>query len=304
MMDNDNSLNKRPTFKRALRNISMTSIFITMMLIWLLLSVTSVLTLKQYAQKPGTDSSNNDLQSGSSCRFADGPAATETLAALGQQGQFSTAEVRDKQQNILASWHYTRKDPGDTFSNFISHWLFPAPIIQPIRHNGETIGEVRLTARDSSISHFIWFSLAVLTGCILLASGIAITLTRHLHNGLVEALKNITDVVHDVRSNRNFSRRVSEERIAEFHRFALDFNSLLDEMEEWQLRLQAKNAQLLRTALHDPLTGLANRAAFRSGINTLMNNSDARKRRRYYFLMAIISNTSMIPGVMRRAIES
>ncbi len=51
MMDNDNSLHKRPTFKRALRNISMTSIFITMMLIWLLLSVTSVLTLKQYAQK-------------------------------------------------------------------------------------------------------------------------------------------------------------------------------------------------------------------------------------------------------------
>ncbi len=90
----------------------------------------------------------------------------------------------------------------------------------------------------------------------------------------MEALKNITDVVHDVRSNRNFSRRVSEERIAEFHRFALDFNSLLDEMEEWQLRLQAKNTQLLRTALHDPLTGLANRAAFRSGINTLGNDSN------------------------------
>ena len=285
MMDNDNSLNKRPTFKRALRNISMTSIFITMMLIWLLLSVTSVLTLKQYAQKNlALTAATMTYSLEAAVVFADGPAATETLAALGQQGQFSTAEVRDKQQNILASWHYTRKDPGDTFSNFISHWLFPAPIIQPIRHNGETIGEVRLTARDSSISHFIWFSLAVLTGCILLASGIAITLTRHLHNGLVEALKNITDVVHDVRSNRNFSRRVSEERIAEFHRFALDFNSRLDEMEEWQLRLQAKNAQLLRTALHDPLTGLANRAAFRSGINTLMNNSDARKTSALLFL--------------------
>ena len=55
-------------------------------------------------------------------------------------------------------------------------------------------------------------------------------------------------------------------------------------MEEWQLRLQAKNAQLLRTALHDPLTGLANRAAFRSGINTLMNNSDARKTSALLFL--------------------
>lgn len=135
MMDNDNSLNKRPTFKRALRNISMTSIFITMMLIWLLLSVTSVLTLKQYAQKNlALTAATMTYSLEAAVVFADGPAATETLAALGQQGQFSTAEVRDKQQNILASWHYTRKDPGDTFSNFISHWLFPAPIIQPIRH--------------------------------------------------------------------------------------------------------------------------------------------------------------------------
>ncbi|EFP73022.1 inner membrane yfiN domain protein [Shigella dysenteriae 1617] len=141
-MDNDNSLNKRPTFKRALRNISMTSIFITMMLIWLLLSVTSVLTLKQYAQKNlALTAATMTYSLGAAVVFADGPAATETLAALGQQGQFSTAEVRDKQQNILASWHYTHKEPGDTFSNFISHWLFPAPIIQPIRHNGETIGE-------------------------------------------------------------------------------------------------------------------------------------------------------------------
>lgn len=284
-MDNDNSLNKRPTFKRALRNISMTSIFITMTLIWLLLSVTSVLTLKQYTQKNlALTAATMTYSLEAAVVFADGSAATETLAALGQQGQFSTAEVRDNQQNIIASWHYTAREPGDRFSNFISHWLFPAPVIQPIRHNGKIIGEVQLTARDSSISHFIWFSLAVLTGCILLASGIAITLTRHLHNGLVEALKNITDVVHDVRSNRNFSRRVSEERIAEFHRFALDFNSLLDEMEEWQLRLQAKNAQLLRTALHDPLTGLANRAAFRNCINTLMSDSAVRETSALLFL--------------------
>ena len=107
MMDNDNSLNKRPTFKRALRNISMTSIFITMMLIWLLLSVTSVLTLKQYAQKNlALTAATMTYSLEAAVVFADGPAATETLAALGQQGQFSTAEVRDKQQNILASWHY------------------------------------------------------------------------------------------------------------------------------------------------------------------------------------------------------
>lgn len=275
----------RPTFKRTLRRISMISVVVTMTLIWLLLCVASVLTLKQYAQK------NLDLTAATMTHsleaalvFADGTAAAETLAALGRQGQFSAAEVRDKNQKLLATWHYDARATDDKLSSLVNHWLFPLPVTQPVWHNGNVIGEVRLTARDSLISHFIWLSLAVLTGCILLATGIAILLTRYLHNGVVDALQNITDVVHDVRTNRNFSRRVSEERIEEFHLFAQDFNSLLDEMEEWQLRLQAKNAQLLRTALHDPLTGLANRAAFRSSINALMNDNSARSSSALLFL--------------------
>ncbi|MCS5780538.1 diguanylate cyclase [Klebsiella pneumoniae subsp. pneumoniae] len=43
-------------------------------------------------------------------------------------------------------------------------------------------------------------------------------------------------------------------------------------MEDWQRQLQAKNAQLLRSSLHDPLTGLANRAAFRNALAELMQN--------------------------------
>ncbi|CAM6566205.1 MULTISPECIES: diguanylate cyclase DgcN [Citrobacter] len=284
-MDKDLSRTTRPTFKRALRRISMISVVVTMTLIWLLLSVASVLTLKQYAQK------NLELTAATMTHsleaalvFADDAAATETLAALGQQGQFSAADVRDKNENVIASWRYNAQETDDKLSGYISQWLFPLPVSQPVWHNGEIIGEVRITARDSLISHFLWLSLAVLTGSILLASGIAILLTRHLHNGVVVALQNITDVVHDVRTNRNFSRRVSEERIEEFHRFAQDFNSLLDEMEEWQLRLQARNAQLLRTALHDPLTGLANRAAFRSTINALMNDDAARSSSALLFL--------------------
>ena len=125
MMDNDNSLNKRPTFKRALRNISITSIFITMMLIWLLLSVTSVLPLKQYAQKNlALTAATMTYSLEAAVVFADGPAATETLAALGQQGQFSTAEVRDKQQNILA---LHTSGPRRYFQQFHKPLALPRP---------------------------------------------------------------------------------------------------------------------------------------------------------------------------------
>ncbi len=61
-------------------------------------------------------------------------------------------------------------------------------------------------------------------------------------------------------------------RIAEFHLFAQSFNSLLDEMEEWRLRLQAKMPVTAYRAARS-LTGLANRAAFRSCINAKDNSA-------------------------------
>lgn len=185
--------------------------------------------------------------------FNDATAANETLATLGRQGQFSVAEVLDIHQKRFAYWSWTPDDDTDTLSTLVSRMLFPVPAAQPVVHNGKVIGEVRITARDSLISHFLWTSFAVLTGCILFAAFVALTITRSLHNGVVTALQNITDVVHDVKTNRNFSRRVEEERIEEFHRFGQDFNSLLDEMEEWQLKLQAeRTADAHRDAIRSP----------------------------------------------------
>jgi diguanylate cyclase (GGDEF)-like protein len=276
-MNKDLSTAQRPTFKRTLRRINMTSIVITMTLVWLMLCIVSVVSLKQYAQK------NLELTGATLSHsieaalvFRDETAATDTLAMLGKQGQFAQADIFDKHQHLFAHWAYESDASSDRFNLMISHWLFPKPATEPVKHNGEIIGEIRLTARDSLISHFIWTSLAVLTTCILLATGIAMIISRHLHADVVNALQNITDVAHDVRTNRNFSRRVPEERIEEFHRFAQDFNSLLNEMEQWQRSLQAKNDQLLQTAMHDPLTGLPNRASFRIHINRLMNDETAK----------------------------
>lgn len=280
----DNSFS-RPTFISTLRRISLTCIIITMTLIWLLLSVVSVFTLQQYAQKnlefTGITMSHS-LEA--ALVFGDAAAASSVLTTLGEQGYYSAAEVLDRDKKLLAGWNWSPDDTHSTFNGLLSRWLLPSPVTQPVLHNGFFIGEVRLQAFDNLIGHYILLSLLVLTGCIIFASAISFLIARRLHRGVADALQNITDVVHDVRTNRNFSRRVSNERIAEFHLFAQDFNSLLDEMEEWQLRLQAKNAQLLRTALHDPLTGLANRSAFRSNIATLMKETTSRASSALLFL--------------------
>ncbi|WP_054954489.1 CHASE sensor domain-containing protein [Citrobacter amalonaticus] len=50
-------------------------------------------------------------------------------------------------QNVIASWRYNALENDDKLGDFISHWLFPFPVAQPVWHSGEIIGEVRLTAR-------------------------------------------------------------------------------------------------------------------------------------------------------------
>ncbi|ELE9268550.1 GGDEF domain-containing protein, partial [Enterobacter kobei] len=184
-MDKDFTSTPRPTFKRTLRRNSMISVIITMTLIWLLLCFASVVTLKQYAQKnlelTGATMSHS-LEA--SLVFNDSLAANETLAALGKQGQFAVAEVINVHKKRFAYWSWNPKDNNDTLGALVSRWLFPVPIAQPIMHNGSMIGEIRLTARDSLISHFIWMSFAVLTGCILFATVVAIAITHSLHHGM------------------------------------------------------------------------------------------------------------------------
>ncbi|WP_395490352.1 diguanylate cyclase DgcN [Cedecea davisae] len=275
-MNKDLTTSSRPTFKGTLRRISVISVVIAMLIVWLLLSVASMLTLRQYAQKNLellAVTVSHSLEA--AVVFRDGAAANETLTVLGKQGQFTAAKVVDAEGKELTHWQMEKSTQRDMVGGLVTRWLYPHPIKQPILHNGKIIGEMRLIGADATVTLFVWLSLAVLTACTLLASAIALGISRHLHRDIDVALQNITDVVHDVRSNRNFSRRVPPERIEEFHLFAQDFNSLLDEMEEWQRQLQLKNASLQKTALQDPLTGLANRAAFRNALDKLIEDADS-----------------------------
>jgi len=140
-MNKEISSSRRPTFKRTLRRISVISVIITMTLIWLLLCMASVVTLKQYAQKNlELTAATMSYSLEASLVFNDPAAATETLATLGKQGQFSAAEVLDSRKKCFASWSWNPADNSDTLGTLVSRWLFPVPGGQPIMHNGAQIG--------------------------------------------------------------------------------------------------------------------------------------------------------------------
>ncbi|MEN5018721.1 diguanylate cyclase DgcN [Erwinia sp. Eh17-17] len=277
----------RPSFRKTLVRISVISVVTTMTVAWLFISATSMLSFRQYADKNLqllAYTVSHSLEA--AVVFRDGNAAMDTLRELGKQGQFSSATVADSNGRMLAHWgqEEDRSLRADPLARLVSGWLFPKPVQQPILHNGVVIGSVTLTGEDATVTGFVWRSLTVLTICLLLASVVALLFTRHLFSGLIAALRNITGVVHDIRATRNFSRRVPPSRIEELHVFGEDFNSLLTEIEKWQLREQQEKASLLKRALHDPLTGLANRAAFRSALESVLSDSTRKTHTALLFM--------------------
>lgn len=275
----------RPTFRRILQRISTLSVTVAMVACWLFLSTASVLTLKQYAQQNmqllGVTVSHS-LEA--AIVFRDARAVHDTLSTLGHQQQFAAAQVRDAEGRLLARWPSTPLRQSKTPDGLLQRWLLPDPVVQTVWHDGVPVGEVQLTAKGRIITHFIWLSLALLTGFLILASALSLAISHYFHRGLVQALNNITEVVHDVRQNRHFSRRVKPEPIEEFQRFTQDFNSLLDEMELWQQQQQRQSASLRESALHDPLTGLANRVAFHETLEKVLASAQQRERHALLFM--------------------
>lgn len=274
-MDKSSTEYNRPSFRNMLVRISVVSVVTTMTVAWLFISATSMLSFRQYADKNLqllAYTVSHSLEA--AVVFGDGNAAMSTLMELGKQGQFSSAIVTDMKGHELARWgqENERSLHDDLLARVVSGWLFPKPVEQPILHNGEKIGTIALTGEDATVTGFVYRSLSVLTICLLLASLVALLFTRHLFSGLIAALRNMTGVVHDIRATRNFSRRVPPSKINELNEFGEDFNSLLTEIEKWQLREKKERDSLLKRALHDPLTGLANRAAFHSALDSVLSD--------------------------------
>jgi diguanylate cyclase (GGDEF)-like protein len=170
--------------------------------------------------------------------FNDRAAATEALSLIASTEEVAEAEVFDANGKLLAYW--TRPETGmlSRVELELAHALLEQPIIQPILHQGRTIGSIHLTGHGGSLLRFLLSGLAGILICTALSAWVALYLARRLLRGITEPLQSLAAVAHAARSERDF------------------------EMEAWQNHLQSENETLAHKANHDSLTGLPNRAFF------------------------------------------
>jgi len=262
-----------PTLRKSLRRIHVVIIVVSLVFSGISLLVLALLALRSYAdnnlQLIATTISYSVQQA---VVAGDAEAAKLLLQDIGGQTEFGQARILDARHHLLTSWQSYAEGTHHFACSLLSHWLFPQPIQVPVMHGGKEVGQVWLTGDGGRVWHYLTQALKWLSGSMLLSAMLSFYLSKRMHAGIVSGLQNITSVAHEVRKQRAFSRRVPSSSIAELNKLSGDFNSLLDEMSDWQRHLQRENDTLSHQVRHDALTGLPNRTAFEQELNKQLSN--------------------------------
>ncbi|MCW6537095.1 diguanylate cyclase domain-containing protein [Sphingomonas lycopersici] len=137
--------------------------------------------------------------------------------------------------------------------------LWPEPAITRIDHAGRPIGDVRVYAGLGGLDGYLMLGFADGVGALMLAVLLTYPMVRRLHRRIAEPIGAIAAIAHRVQTERALHLRAPRAPIAEIDSLGHDFNALLAELEGWQAHLARENETLAHRAMHDPLTGLANR---------------------------------------------
>ncbi|AOZ07042.1 diguanylate cyclase domain-containing protein [Cupriavidus malaysiensis] len=277
-MIGNNRPGTRPTLQSTLRRIHLSVALIAICTAGLSLTVLGITALRVYADH------NLRLVARSVAYALEAPvvfndkAATRDALALIASEDVAYASVYDRGDHLLAEWRRPDAHRFSGLSRAIGELLLAEPVEQPILHDAQPVGYLRLSGDPANLLSFLASGAFGLLACLLLTAVSAHYMSRRMLTHITEPVRNLMRVAHAVRSDRAFEQRTPPAHIAELHALGEDFNGLLDELEDWQKQLQHENRSLAHQASHDALTGLLNRTAFEQALERTLRAVQAQGR--------------------------
>ena len=227
--------------------------------------------------------------------FRDAMAAQETLGFLRAQEHIQAAAIYSKDDTVFASY----RKPGITVAlpdsgiqpENVLFWGDYVELFTHIKYEGEHIGMVYLRSNMKAVhERLIWF-LGIVAAVLLVSLLVTFVLSTRLQHIITDPLLRLSAIARQIRTDKNYSLRVTGQGNDELGNLITDFNAMLDEIQsrdnelmehrtmleervsQRTSELEIANARLATSkeqaesvakrmeyhAHHDALTGLPNR---------------------------------------------
>ena len=211
--------------------------------------------------------------------FGDRHAIDMSIAPISRIDGVGQILISDAQRRtLIARQHAPCRADALGLDAAMTRLLFNTPATSPIVYHDRRIGMVTVYGEASPVMGYIASGLVAAIACLVITAIATHFLADRLMQIVVRPLAAIERVAHAVRTERAFDMRVPAAAIAEIDNLGDDINALLGELEDWQHGLRRENADLSHRALHDPLTGLANRTHFERTLEAMIENARREDR--------------------------
>lgn len=205
--------------------------------------------------------------------FGDVDAIQDGLNEIADMNDVRQIDIVGTDGALIARWQKPGSGKPDGIEPVRKSMVWPGPATHAIRRGDTVIAEVRVHGGLGGFMRFLRSAFLVAISCLGLTIVATQMLARRLRNDVLDPLARVTEVAHDVRTNRTFGKRVPTSGIFEIDQFGQDFNALLTELEGWHANITQENQELSRQAMHDDLTGLGNRAHFEQKLDSAIDEA-------------------------------
>lgn len=220
--------------------------------------------------------------------FGDVDAVEEGVALVASINDVRVLEVVDAEGGLLTRWERPKSGMRAQLEDAGARLIWPRPVIDRVERHGKVVAEVRVYGGLGGFAQFLQSGALVAISFLGLTLVATQMLSRRLTEDVLDPLAHVTEVAHEVRTNRTFGKRVPASGIFEIDQFGQDFNALLTELEGWGAYLELENEELARKATHDGLTGLGNRSLFERKL--ALASKEASRTQKSFAMLYIDAN--------------
>ena len=180
--------------------------------------------------------------------FRDAMAAQETLGFLNAQQHIQAAVIYGMDETVFASY----RKPGlaiefpdtDIQTETILFWVNHVELFAHINYEGEQIGIVYLRSDMKAIhDRLVWF-LGIVAAVLLMSVLVTFVLSTKLQRIITDPLLRLSAIARQIRTENNYSLRVSGENEDELGNLITDFNAMLDVIQSRDNELMEHRAML------------------------------------------------------------
>lgn len=225
--------------------------------------------------------------------FRDPEAAQEIIAAVARQERVSGISVVLPDEQVFAQ---VVAAPRGWFDDTLRNALASAVPLEAwvyVSRHQQVMARVLIRGDGSQFAQLLLLYLVGAVAAVTLTATIVSGISRRLELDILKPLETLRRFTRRVRVQRSFALRAPALDIEEVDALGDDFNALLEEVQareakllSRQARLKQRNEVLSRAAMHDALTGLANRPHFERRLAEAVQRAGSETRLAVLFIDA------------------